>query len=288
MDGVERVMVLGIFAVIVAILSIAAWGVTSHEGELAADVADGGMSVQAPAVVIASDGSRVERAPPRVGAKTQDGTERASGGDLAQGIEGEAGRRAGRSGAGPLAPNGPLAGVNGAGRPISLSSVSPVGSSGSRPELLDPGQPLSGPGHPVPVESVPAKVEAPAVVQYKVVKGDTLWGIARRHFGEGDTKAQVQLIQQMNPGLDVATIREGDVLRMPSDAPKSVVSKPVTQAAKAGTVLYTIQAGDSLRGIASARLGGEGRWREIYELNRSTIADPEKIHAGMTILVPEK
>ena len=44
--------------------------------------------------------------------------------------------------------------------------------------------------------------------------------------------------------------------------------------------------GDSLNSIASLELGDGTRWIEIYQLNRATIPDPDRIRAGQRLLLP--
>lgn len=300
MDGVERVMVLGIFAVIVAILSIAAWGMTGDEAGLV-NATDGGVSGQAQ--LITSEGKRPQQATEDTAGKTgtraqrpnvQPGAEEAAADDFGRRLAG------GRNAVRPVDPNGPLAGANGSGRSElpSLSSSTPVHPGlGRKPEVLDPpagaadkpgAEGRDDPAAPGEGAAPMLPAQKPALIEYTVVAGDTMWSIVRRHFGDGDTKAQMQYVQQTNPGIDVEHILVGDKLKLPATPPQELVSKPVTQRAKAGTTLYTIRPGDSLGGIAAAKLGAEKRWREIYELNRATIADPSNIHAGMTILLPEK
>jgi nucleoid-associated protein YgaU len=58
---------------------------------------------------------------------------------------------------------------------------------------------------------------AVAAVDYLVVSGDTLWGIALAHDPGGDTRATVHAIKQLN-GIDGSLIHPGDVLRIPIDA----------------------------------------------------------------------
>jgi nucleoid-associated protein YgaU len=51
---------------------------------------------------------------------------------------------------------------------------------------------------------------------------------------------------------------------------------------------HVVQAGESLASIARAVLGNASRWREIYELNKSQIADPDRLLVGTTLQLPEK
>lgn len=55
----------------------------------------------------------------------------------------------------------------------------------------------------------------------------------------------------------------------------------------AGGGMYTVKDGDTLSGIAKALLGDSSRWPEIYELNKSTIKNPNYITPGMTLKMPE-
>lgn len=49
---------------------------------------------------------------------------------------------------------------------------------------------------------------------------------------------------------------------------------------------YTVRPGDSLTKIAQAVLGDAGRWRDIYNLNTDQISNPDVIHAGMVLKLP--
>ncbi|MET9958009.1 LysM domain-containing protein [Streptomyces sp. NPDC006326] len=50
---------------------------------------------------------------------------------------------------------------------------------------------------------------------------------------------------------------------------------------------YTVQAGDTLSSIARRELGNEGRWRELYAMNRGVVgANPEVIQPGQVLTLP--
>ena len=51
---------------------------------------------------------------------------------------------------------------------------------------------------------------------------------------------------------------------------------------------YVVVSGDSLWLIAANQLGNSKRWREIYNLNQSIIANPELIFAGQKLAMPAK
>ncbi|MGE5708403.1 MAG: LysM peptidoglycan-binding domain-containing protein, partial [Bacteroidota bacterium] len=70
--------------------------------------------------------------------------------------------------------------------------------------------------------------------------------------------------------------------------PSSSAKAAVTDGeAKPADNSYTIQGGDTLWKIAQKLLGNGNRWREIYELNKDVIKNPNVIHAGVTLKLPK-
>ncbi|TXH72185.1 MAG: LysM peptidoglycan-binding domain-containing protein [Lysobacteraceae bacterium] len=53
-----------------------------------------------------------------------------------------------------------------------------------------------------------------------------------------------------------------------------------------GAQSYTIEKGDTLSAISKRFYGKAKFWRQIFEANRDTIADPDKIYPGQTITLP--
>lgn len=52
---------------------------------------------------------------------------------------------------------------------------------------------------------------------------------------------------------------------------------------------YTIQKGDSLSGIAKAKYGDVGAWKQLYEENKEVIGpNPDKIFPGQQIRIPAR
>lgn len=49
---------------------------------------------------------------------------------------------------------------------------------------------------------------------------------------------------------------------------------------------YTVKKGDTLWKIAEKEYGGGHRWKYLYELNKSRIKNPDKLKAGIKILIP--
>jgi LysM repeat protein len=111
---------------------------------------------------------------------------------------------------------------------------------------------------------------AAAAARYVVRPGDTLSGIAAALDVRGGWQA---LYETNRPviGADPDVIHPGTVLVLPS---------------RATPARYTIQAGDSLSGIAAA-LGVRGGWQALYAANRKVIGpDPDVIHPGMVLVLP--
>jgi LysM repeat protein len=111
---------------------------------------------------------------------------------------------------------------------------------------------------------------ATAAARYVVRPGDTLSGIAAALDVRGGWQA---LYETNRPviGADPDVIHPGTVLVLPG---------------RATPARYTIQAGDSLSGIAAA-LGVRGGWQALYAPNRKVIGpDPDVIHPGTVLVLP--
>lgn len=55
----------------------------------------------------------------------------------------------------------------------------------------------------------------------------------------------------------------------------------------AGERTYTVQKGDSLSKIAKRVYGDAQQWRKIHEANRDIIDNPDLIHPGQVLKLPE-
>lgn len=51
---------------------------------------------------------------------------------------------------------------------------------------------------------------------------------------------------------------------------------------------YTVQSGDSLSRIAKRFYGDGNAWKLIFEANRDTLKDPDKIFPGQVLTIPPK
>ena len=111
---------------------------------------------------------------------------------------------------------------------------------------------------------------ATATAQYVVRPGDTLSGIAAALDVRGGWQALYETNRAVI-GADPDVIHPGTVLVLPG---------------RTTPARYTIQAGDSLWGIA-ATLGVRGGWPALYAANRKVIGpDPGVIHPGTVLVLP--
>ncbi|MFZ0163371.1 MAG: LysM domain-containing protein [Trebonia sp.] len=111
---------------------------------------------------------------------------------------------------------------------------------------------------------------ATAAARYVVRPGDTLSGIAAALDVRGGWQALYETNRAVI-GADPDVIRPGTVLVLPG---------------RTTPARYTIQAGDSLWGIA-ATLGVRGGWPALYAANRKIIGpDPGVIHPGTVLVLP--
>jgi LysM repeat protein len=122
----------------------------------------------------------------------------------------------------------------------------------------------------VTATSPTAAKPAAAAARYVVRPGDTLSGIAAALDVRGGWQALYQINRPVI-GADPDVIHPGTVLVLPG---------------RATPARYSIQAGDSLSGIAAA-LGVRGGWQALYAANRKVIgADPDVIHPGTVLVLP--
>ena len=93
-----------------------------------------------------------------------------------------------------------------------------------------------------------------------------------------------------DPGGDLEVVDPGDVVVKP--APNLPADGfPASPPFRPGNIdfpgqRYMIASGDTLAGLARLLLGGPGRWREIWTLNKFTYASPDKIPVGGWIKLP--
>lgn len=85
------------------------------------------------------------------------------------------------------------------------------------------------------------------------------------------------LFDKNKPKADFSDVRSGS----------SSTATPKAASGSARTGSYTVVAGDSLSKIAQRHYGAASKWRVIYEANRDKIKDPDLIHPGQVLTMPE-
>ncbi|HEX5009471.1 MAG TPA: LysM peptidoglycan-binding domain-containing protein [Planctomycetota bacterium] len=289
MGSVERVLVLGIVVVIVAILGIAVWGASDDDANgLEPTATDGGAVVQAP--FTQPDGVPANITPPAVAPPSEPMSEidrlkalrdarrnaLAGSGTTQQ----EPGVSTVPDGGNDAAP-GPLPGTTG--------TVAEGGGAGSVP--LEASKPVNAPAPAPGVIDTPKVVEASKDSIYTVGAGDSLWKIAHKRYGSGDEQAHVDAILAANP-----TLSSNEYLKVGQKITLPVITAKVDptrlpaekQAAETGGRIYVVKAGDTLSAIAKKELGSSKRSNEIFELNRTRLSDPAKIVVGMKLTLPPR
>jgi nucleoid-associated protein YgaU len=84
------------------------------------------------------------------------------------------------------------------------------------------------------------------------------------------------------PRQDFSNVRSGSSSTAPPPGAPVPVSAPPPAAQS-----YVVVAGDSLSKIARRFYGDANRWQKIFEANRDTVKDPDKIFPGQTLEIPD-
>lgn len=136
-----------------------------------------------------------------------------------------------------------------------------------------------------------------------VQHGDSLWGLAERHLGDGRRFTEIRDLNLHRPQPDGRALDDahwiypGWQLRLPTDAgalPSAPVALSTTSAPDAGAApVHVVAAGESLWQIAAQHLGDGARYPEIYALNAEVpqadgarLTDADVIRPGWRIKLP--
>ena len=127
----------------------------------------------------------------------------------------------------------------------------------------------------------------PTVIDYIVQPGDNLWKISAKFFGDGSHWRQIYTDNTniiRNPNI----LRTGWRLKIYLTAGNGLTGAASTPGAASpfNGSSYVVQQGDNLWKSAGEVYGKTGRWRDIYEANRSVLANPERIYAKQVLMIP--
>lgn len=132
------------------------------------------------------------------------------------------------------------------------------------------------------------------IIYYTVQPGDSLWGIAQRYYGSGqywerilrDNADTISSPNRIYAGQVIIIKLTQNNMQSPANTEANTIENtsenPIVNAGS-----YTIQAGDSLWGIARRVYGRGELWEKIYQANRNTISDPGVIYNGQVLNIPE-
>lgn len=160
-------------------------------------------------------------------------------------------------------------------------------------ETIRMGEPIDQPAQ-TPKAADRPEVDLRDIKRHSVASGDSLWGIAAKYYGDGHLYKNLAAYNADRVG-EGGAVHPGATILIP---PKHILlagSVPVTDPRPAGTTPkqadtreYTVKSGDTLGEIAKRELGSAKRWREIVELNKDVIDDPDNVAAGTKIKLPKK
>ncbi|MCL2424551.1 MAG: LysM peptidoglycan-binding domain-containing protein, partial [Micrococcales bacterium] len=144
--------------------------------------------------------------------------------------------------------------------------------------------------HLTDLDPDPEPVATGATATHTVVKGDTLWGLAVQHLGDGTRWRE---IYDLNAGRQMP---DGHVLSDPGWLdPGWELLVPDESSGGSGVVEHTrtVVRGDTLSHIALDELGDANRYPEIYEASTDTVqpdgrhlVDPDLIYPGWQVTIP--
>lgn len=163
------------------------------------------------------------------------------------------------------------------------------------------------------VSTVPGgvRVVPPEFSEYTLQAGDTSFAaISRRVYG---TTRHADAISRSNPFASPAKLRVGQKIKVPAD-PKniqgrierveerveqrvnttsgipSLLDQPAAPAQPSATTaprVHVVRKGETLSDIAKLYYGSAARWRPILDANSDKLSRPERIKAGMELVIPD-
>lgn len=132
-------------------------------------------------------------------------------------------------------------------------------------------------------------------VYYTVEKGDSLYKISRKMYGNGKYYARIEKANldinpdDIEPGVKIIVPALGKKKQITPDTTLATETKthltPETTTAPSGPDTYTIKKGDNLESIARAIYGDPNLWGAIKKANPGI--NPKRLKIGQKITIPE-
>ncbi len=187
----------------------------------------------------------------------------------------------------PALPAAPAAGPQAS--PASLAAAEPPPQAATVP-TVSASSPTAAPAASAVTAAAPAPAAptaGPALRVHEVRPGESLSSICQRYYGD---QRFIEKLAAYNNIDDPDNIWGGVRLKVP---PLEVLApgtpgKPAKAPAKAGAkpARYEVQDGDTLCSIAQRLLQSRSRWKQLYEVNREVISDPDKLQPGSVLRIP--
>lgn len=99
-----------------------------------------------------------------------------------------------------------------------------------------------------------------------------------------DLTVSVKLKQYRAFGTKTVELTPAPAPSQPATATVQPAPRPTESAPKSSS--YTVKSGDCLWNIAKKQLGDGSRWKEIYELNKDKITNPNLIYPNQSLTMP--
>jgi nucleoid-associated protein YgaU len=163
-------------------------------------------------------------------------------------------------------------------RPVASLHAPPAAAAPSRMSPFSPRSTMPSPASPAP--SVHPSTLGPSreFQQLQVRPGDSLWGMARRHLGDG---ARWQELLTLNPSL--ATHPDSLAAGSTVIVPVAIASRTV----RGSPSVITVQAGDTLWSLARLHLGRGSDWPRLAHANPQ-LSDYLHLQVGSRLRLPSE
>ncbi|HNO77530.1 MAG TPA: LysM domain-containing protein [Phycisphaerae bacterium] len=125
--------------------------------------------------------------------------------------------------------------------------------------------------------------------RYIVQPGDSFTLLAEVYYG---SQSHAGFLMRANPQVkDPKRLLVGTEIRIPELPKDSATGARASAGLKVDATptgrTYVVKAGDSLTSIAEKQLGATARWKELYELNKDVIKNPDVLRSGVVLVLPK-